>query len=289
MRGFLCLLGLLGSANALVFRGSNEMMMVTDMQPELAAKLLSGVENRWTREAQSLLSGQSAKLERDVTSDVVKSCTKIANSIVTGSDGESEKVQEYMESVCAATTNKRDNELCLKFQDGVQHFMTYDTEFDREELDMSKFCEKFYESTIRKVAEERKVEDEKEAKAEEARKVEEKKQEEKAKEVNAIKKAKESEKTAQGAEKVADELTAANEKEQLAEDKLMEAQNKEANSLKLKARKELERAAALDAAEKATAKAEAAFTKAAEEEKRKKKIVVEKENYVAAKPLEKKK
>merc|ERR550514_2433826 len=174
--------------------------MVTDMQPELAAKLLSGVENRWTREAQSLLSGQSAKLERDVTSDVVKSCTKIANSIVTGSDGESEKVQEYMESVCAATTNKRDNELCLKFQDGVQHFMTYDTEFDREELDMSKFCEKFYESTIRKVAEERKVEDEKEAKAEEAR-------------------------------KVADELTAANEKEQLAEDKLMEAQNKEANSL----------------------------------------------------------
>merc|ERR550514_710404 len=146
--------------------------MVTDMQPELAAKLLSGVENRWTREAQSLLSGQSAKLERDVTSDVVKSCTKIANSIVTGSDGESER---------------------------VQHFMTYDTEFDREELDMSKFCEKFYESTIRKVAEERKVEDEKEAKAEEARKVEEKKQEEKAKEVNAIKKAKESEKTAQGA------------------------------------------------------------------------------------------
>lgn len=107
--------------------------------------------------------------------------------------------------------------------------------------------------------------------------------------MNAIKKAKESEKTAQGAEKVADELTAANEKEQLAEDKLMEAQNKEANSLKLKARKELERAAALDAAEKATAKAEAAFTKAADEEKRKKKIVVEKENYVAAKPLEKKK
>lgn len=267
---------LVGASHAVVFRGSHEVTLLTDMRPDLAAKLLLGVENRWTREAQSLLSGHSMKLEGEVHYDVVKSCTKIANSIVRGSDGETEKVQEYMNDVCAATESKEDNELCLKFQDGVQGFMSADTEFDRDELDMSKFCEKFYAGTVKKVAAERLEADKKKAaenaKAEAEKKAEEKKAaEEAAKKAlkenaeKAVRKAKESLQAYESAEKAADELTTANAKEEQAEEKLMEAQDREAESMKQKARQEMVRAAAVEAAEKAKAEAETAFEKEAEE------------------------
>lgn len=261
MRGtFLCLgAALLGAAstNALVFRGSNEnkLLMITDMRPDIAAKLLTDVENRWTLEAQSLLSGKSPKPEREVASDVVKSCTKIANSIVQGSDGDADKVSEYFESVCGYVTTKGDKDLCLKFQDGVSGFMSKDSEFDRNELDMSRFCEKFYSGTIREVAQER-------AKIEEKEHATEKKEQEEAKKAaaeKAVKEAKETEKAAKTAEKAAEEATKANEKGEAAAEKLMEAQKTEAEGLEKKAKKELARAAAVEAAEKAAKKAKKAF------------------------------
>jgi len=252
-------------------------MMITDMRPEIAAALLSSVEEKWSKETVALLTHTTKKLEKDVESEVVSSCAKIANSIVKGSDGDRDKVADYMQDVCAAT-KKADKELCQKFEDGILDYMSNDVEFNRDTLDTSKFCTKFYEGTVVEQAkgEQKRLEEEEKKrqegakkqaeeaakkKAEEEKAAAEKKQQEmlKAKE-DLSAEAKEEEKAAEEAEEVAEKFSAANAGDATLEKEKLEVEQKEVESLKEKARKEL---AAAEAEEEAQQKEQEAPKKKA--------------------------
>jgi len=148
--------------------------MDVDMRPEVVSVLLSSVEAKWTQEAINVLSNTT---DESVAYDAMEaSCKKVSSAVVQGSDGDRLRVIEYMNSVCSEPNAKSNVKMCTAFGDSIQKFMIGDDVYNREQLDMSDFCHKFWTTHVREAATvQKKKLDEEEAKvlAEEKRREEE--------------------------------------------------------------------------------------------------------------------
>jgi len=106
------------------------------MEPELVANLLSDVEHAWVEAAAT----------QDGLNKMKDSCEKVTESIVQGSDGNRERVEEYMGTVCDQKAfGSWEKVLCKKFATGINDFMRSDDEYNRDYLQPAKFCKSFYE------------------------------------------------------------------------------------------------------------------------------------------------
>merc|ERR1719388_398688 len=86
---------------------------------------------------------------------------KIAKSVIAGSDGDEDRVAEYMKDVCAA--GSQEAEMCKSFASGLEDAMIGDSNYNREKLSLPSFCKSFWAGPVQAEAEEKKAADEKAA------------------------------------------------------------------------------------------------------------------------------
>jgi len=172
------------------------------MRPEVVSQLLSKVEKSWVQG--HVMTLRNITDEASSYSTMETSCLKISSAIVAGSEGEKDRVVEYMKDVCgsASTEDAPPSSMCMEFAAGVEGAMTDDESFNRDNLDLKPFCKKFWGHTIAVAAqaekqkldaEEAKKEEEEKKREEEAEAEKKKLQEDEAKQAaeEAAKKAKE--------------------------------------------------------------------------------------------------
>jgi len=194
-------------APTMAIRGTSDLLM--DMRPQVVAKLIDQVTNQWVLASMGVMSNTT-----DAThayADMEKSCVKVSKSVISGSDGDEDRVSEYMTEVCNEPSASK---MCTMFAKGMDDMMVGDANFNRNDLKLVKFCKSFWDTNVQsaarakqdelaaqeKVAAEKKAADDKVA-------AEKKAEEEKA---AAEKKAADDEAAAQ--KKVADEKAAAEKK-----------------------------------------------------------------------------
>merc|ERR1719272_2246489 len=81
---------------------------------------------------------------------MTKSCSKVAKAVIDGSEGDKDKVVEYMVDVCSKGENKKG---CESFVAGIENVMTNDLETNRDNLDLKKFCVAYWHTTVSTEAE----------------------------------------------------------------------------------------------------------------------------------------
>lgn len=240
MRFIALVFSIMGPAAALRGLGQKAELL-TDMRPEVVSKLLGEVTNQWVTDFMSVLSNSSD--ESQAYSKMEKSCLKVTNSVVAGSDGDEDRVAEYMNEVCSTASFN----MCTSFAKGMNTAMIGDANFNRNNLKFAQFCKNFWNADVQtaaqakkeqlaadeKVAAEKKAAEEKEAAekkaADEKAAAEKKEADEKA---AAEKKASEEKAAAEAAEKAAAEKKAAEEK--VAADALQKQEEDRAAAEKLR-------------------------------------------------------
>jgi len=118
------------------------------MQPEVVAKLLAQVEARWTESRIASLRNQTDSTE--AFGEMSKSCSKVAKAIIDGSEGDKDRVVEYMQDVCSRSSDTKKQ--CDSFSAGIEGVMTNDEQLNRNELDLGKFCAAYWEGEVTTVA-----------------------------------------------------------------------------------------------------------------------------------------
>jgi len=121
------------------------------LEPVVVSELLREVEEKWVELAVA-----------DDKTQMVESCATVARSIVQGSDGDKDRVQEYMDAVCDDSSIKAANDwehaLCQSFAHSLGKSMDGgDAEYNRDSLDTAHFCSGFY-ATVETAAAARKKE-----------------------------------------------------------------------------------------------------------------------------------
>merc|ERR1719235_382555 len=105
-----------------MLRGTGDQTLVSDMRPDVVRKLLSNVEQKWIHTRAMVLSNVTN--DDDAFQEMQTSCGKISTAIVAGSEGQRDRVIEYMQDVCTDGTG-----LCSSFASGIAAMMTDDSEF----------------------------------------------------------------------------------------------------------------------------------------------------------------
>merc|ERR1719428_1596989 len=100
--------------------------------------------------------------EAQAYGEMEKSCFKVSKSIIAGSDGDEDRVAEYMKEVCEDSTS---NTMCAEFASGMDAAMIGDANFNREKLNLNKFCKSFWTGKVESAAVEMKAQLENEEKA----------------------------------------------------------------------------------------------------------------------------
>merc|ERR1719272_1228537 len=131
--------------------------VLLDLRPEVVSKLLGQVSHKWTMGFVGVLRNSTGSDAVKAYKDMEKSCVKVSTSVIQGSDGDEERVAEYMKSVCGVSSiTEEDKKMCVAFAHGVDKAMIGDFEFNRESLDLTKFCKAFWENTVQNAAIEKK-------------------------------------------------------------------------------------------------------------------------------------
>merc|ERR1712096_250469 len=106
------------------------------MEPELVANLLVEVERSWVEDA----------VKNGGIDSMRDSCVKVASAIIQGSDGDRDRVGDYMDVVCGEKSIQSwEKQMCLNFSQKITDFMRSDVEYNRDYLNVAKFCTSFYE------------------------------------------------------------------------------------------------------------------------------------------------
>jgi len=212
--------------------------LLSDMRPEVVSKLLGEVSHKWAVDFVAVLSNTTD--EAHAYGEMEKSCLKVSKSIIAGSDGDEDRVSEYMKEVCEEPSS---SPMCAAFASAIDDAMVGDEHFNRERLDLTKFCKKFWNSKVQTTAQEMRVQQEAEEKAAAEKKAQEEKEaaEKKAAEEKAIAEKKAAEEKAAGEKKEADEKVAAEKKEA---DEKATAEKKAADEEEAKKKHEADEAAA---------------------------------------------
>jgi len=115
------------------------------MQPEVVAKLLTQVESRWMESRVASLRNQTD--ESEAFAEMTKSCQKVAKAVIDGSEGDKDRVVEYMADVCS-NSNGAHKKGCDSFAAGIESTMTNSNEVNRDTLDLSKFCSAYWQTVV---------------------------------------------------------------------------------------------------------------------------------------------
>lgn len=196
--------------------------MQSDMRPEEVNQLLSNVEKKWVQGRLMLL--RNVTDEASSYSTMEASCLKVSSAIVAGSEGEKDRVVEYMQDVCELSKESPTSSMCMEFASAVEGVMTDDESFNRDNLDLKPLCKKFWDHTIAAAAQAEKQKlDAEEAKREQEEEEAKKREEEEA----AKEKATEEEKAKQVGEEAAEKAKeeAADEAKKAEEQKASNEQN----------------------------------------------------------------
>lgn len=119
---------------------------LADMQPEVVAKLLSQVEQKWEEMAVADLRN---KTEAGASlASMTESCGKVTKAIVKGSDGDKDRVAEYLVDVCKSA-NVETSPMCKSFASVLDSHLSHDVYSNREELDAAGFCADFYNGAVK--------------------------------------------------------------------------------------------------------------------------------------------
>jgi hypothetical protein len=239
MRIIVLALSVIGAAAAIRGTG-HKTELSTDMRPEVVSKLLSQVTEQWTMEFVSTLSNSTN--EPEAYSKMEKSCLTVSRSIIEGSDGDEDRVAEYMQEVCSRSSNK----MCASFAKGMDDAMIGDANFNRNSLKLAQFCKTYWNADVKTAAQ---------------AKMEQMKADEKA--AADLRAAEEKE----AAEKKAAEEKAAAEKK--AEEEKAAAEKKAADEKAAEEKAAADKKAAAEAAEKAAVEKKATEEKAAAEAEKK--------------------
>merc|ERR1719428_1844240 len=92
--------------------------------------------------------------EAQAYGEMEKSCMKVSKSIIAGSDGDEDRVGEYMKEVCEDSSSS--NTMCTEFASGMDSAMIGDANFNREKLNLNKFCKSFWNGKVESAAQEMK-------------------------------------------------------------------------------------------------------------------------------------
>jgi len=177
------------------------------MRPEVVSKLLGEVSHKWVMDFVSVLSNSTA--ESQAYGDMEKSCFKVSKSIIAGSDGDEDRVSEYMKEVCDEPTAS--NSMCTEFASGIDAAMLGDANFNREKLNLNKFCKSFWNGKVQTAAQAMKVQLDAEEKAAAEKKAQDEKEaaEKKAADEKVAAEKKAADEKAAAEKKAADEAKAA--------------------------------------------------------------------------------
>jgi len=183
---------------------------LTDMRPDVVAKLLGEVTHKWVVDFVGVL--RNTTVETQAYGDMEKSCFKVSKSIIAGSDGDEDRVAEYMKEVCDEPSAM--DGMCTEFASGMDAAMIGDAHFNREKLNLNKFCQSFWNGKVQSAAQEMKMQLEVEEKAAAEKKAQEEKEaaEKKAAEEKAAAEKKAADEKAAAEKKAADEKAAAEKK-----------------------------------------------------------------------------
>merc|ERR1719387_374582 len=152
--------------------------------------------------------------ESQAYGDMEKSCFKVSKSIIAGSDGDEDRVADYMKEVCSEPSSS--SAMCNEFASGIDTAMIGDANFNREKLNLNKFCQSFWNGKVQTAAQEKKAQLDSEEKAMAEKKAQEEKE-------AAEKKAAEEAQAAEDAKKKQEADEAATEAKRAQEVKAVEA------------------------------------------------------------------
>jgi len=146
----LALLALLMPADALL-RGTGQntdlSLLLNDMHPEAVSKLLHTVELRWEESRAQVLENKTD--DATAQNEMMKSCKKVARAIIDGSEGDKDKVVDYMQDVCTDSgVEEETQKKCMAFSSAMEKTMRDDARYNRDELDLSKFCQSYWTGPV---------------------------------------------------------------------------------------------------------------------------------------------
>merc|ERR1719487_2537229 len=167
--------------------------------------------------------------ESQAYGDMEKSCFKVSKSIIAGSDGDEDRVADYMKEVCSEPSSS--SAMCNEFASGIDTAMIGDANFNREKLNLNKFCQSFWNGKVQTAAQEKKAQLDSEEKAMAEKKAQEEKEaaEKKAAEDKAAAEKKAADEKAAAEKKAAEEAQAAEDakKKQEADEAATEAKREQ--------------------------------------------------------------
>jgi len=116
------------------------------MQPEVVAKLLSQVEQKW--EEMAVVDLRSKTDAGASLASMKESCSKVTSAIVKGSDGDKDRIALYLEDVCKSASSESEP-MCKNFASVLGNHLSHDVYSNREELDVGGFCADFYNGAVK--------------------------------------------------------------------------------------------------------------------------------------------
>jgi len=138
-------------APATALRGSGQKTeLLTDMRPEVVSKLLSEVTDQWVMDFVNVMTNKTG--EPYAYSKMEKSCLTVTKSIVDGSDGDEDRVSEYMQDVCSRSSSN----MCAGFAKSIDVAMIGDSNFNRNSLKLANFCKGFWTTDVQGAANKKK-------------------------------------------------------------------------------------------------------------------------------------
>lgn len=160
--GLLAVFSLLLSPTATaVHRGTGQALSVADLvagahiQPDAVSHLLSEVERQW--QEQALADLQNNNIATSSLDAMVESCSKVSKAIVSGSEGNKDKVVEYLQEVCNADAGGQDKDMCQQYATAFEAHLSDDLNANREDLNVGGFCQTFYKGPIMEAAKKQQV------------------------------------------------------------------------------------------------------------------------------------
>ncbi|CAD7960602.1 unnamed protein product [Amoebophrya sp. A120] len=128
---------------------SQNSFLLAKLSPERVSELLSETQQEWI----SFAVDQDVKKEGTelAKSKMVTSCTDLVTDLVTASEGDKDRLQDYFQEVCQ---NDGSDSMCGRFTTGVMSVLSDDMELNREnERGFNGFCTNFWSTDILQTAE----------------------------------------------------------------------------------------------------------------------------------------
>lgn len=120
----------------------------SNTNPGAVAKMMVSIEQRWLEQAKGAINRTQS--DRAALEAVEESCVKVAKSVVTGAEGNKERVASYMREVCENVPQGTTQTLCQDFGSGITAFISPSEEYNKH-LQLWKFCDNFYSETLVRV------------------------------------------------------------------------------------------------------------------------------------------